>query len=102
MAPHENSKVCVDTPRVVLWVRACYVPLPWESGIERVPAKCKGGQKLGGTLSRFGDTSAVFKDLDRWKKRLGRNRAFFVRRRFMRTDGLPYSLAEMFKWGHTG
>ena len=68
----EQQGVCVDIRRVVLWVWDCYVFLLLEGGVERVPVEPKDSQKLGVTLSRFGGTTAVLKDLDCLEKRPGK------------------------------
>ena len=73
-----------------------------EGGVERVPVKPKDSQKLGVTLSRFGGTTAVLKDLDCLEKQPGKNNSIFARRQFTRTDGLLYSLTKIFNLGCIG
>ena len=96
MAPHQNGRLCAWTSvGLRSGSESVNVFLLLEDGMERVPVKSQGGQKLGGTLSGFGGTPAVLKDLDHLEQRPGKKDFFFATRQFTRTDVLLCSLAKL-------
>lgn len=103
MAPRQNGKGCVWTSvGLRSGSESVNVFLLLGDGMERVPVKSQGSQKLGGTLSGFGGTTAVLKDLDRSEQRPGKNHSFFATRQFTRTDVLLCSLAKILNLGRIG
>ena len=78
MAPRQNGKGCVWTSvGLRSGSESVNVFLLLGDGMERVPVKSQGSQKLGGTLSGFGGTTAVLKDLDRSEQRPGKKSFLF-------------------------
>lgn len=61
-----------------------------------MPGKAEDGQKLAGTPSRFGGTTAVLKDLDCLGKRPGKNNSFFATRQLTGADVLLFLLIKIF------
>ncbi|XP_049658463.1 uncharacterized protein LOC126039405 isoform X2 [Accipiter gentilis] len=81
VAPHQNGRLCAWTSVGLLpGSESVNVFLLLEGGMERVPVKSQGGQKLGGTLSGFGGTAAVLKDLACLEQRTGKNDSFFCKK----------------------